>query len=64
MRGEKHVDAGLTPGVATPPLAQGLLDDLVVVLGSILGSAGVQRRIDGLLHNVNGGAPKRAPKLF
>ena len=29
-----------------------LLDDLVVV-GSALGSAGVQRRTDGLLHDVN-----------
>jgi hypothetical protein len=37
----------------SPASAHGrLLDDLVVV-GSALGSAGVQRRTDGLLHDVN-----------
>ena len=45
MCGEEHAEA------RTPRHTWKMLDDIVVV-GSILGSAGVQRRIDGLLHDV------------
>ena len=55
MCGEEH--AGLPICIERRPVSRvrntdRLLDDLVVV-GSALESAGVQRRTDGLLHDVN-----------